>query len=162
MSNTDPLGLEAGGGYATGQYQIEQPKITKCEAAALIDYGINQTPILPWVELGINLLSGGSTNPLNAGDQRSKAVISTAASAAASGVAEFHDLGINPSEARYNNWVNRPGSGLGDRHQASIQKQLERSAASRSSAATARKIAGPGVALAGLAYDLSQCGCDGK
>lgn len=160
ISWVDLLGLEAGGGYATGQYQMAQPNLSKCESAALIDFGINQTPILSWVELGINLLSGGSMNPLNDGDQRSKAIVSTAASAGASGVAAYHDLGVNPAEARYNDWLNRLGSGLSDRHRASIQRQLQNSAAHRSSAAIARKVAGPGVALAGLAYDLSQCGCD--
>lgn len=160
ISWVDLLGLEAGGGYATGQYQMAQPNVSKCESAALIDFGINQTPILSWVEWGINLLSGGSMNPLNDGDQRSKAIVSTAASAGASGVAAYHDLGVNPAEARYNDWLNRLGSGLSDRHRASIQRQLQNSAAHRSSAAIARKVAGPGVALAGLAYDLSQCGCD--
>ncbi|MFA7320943.1 MAG: RHS repeat-associated core domain-containing protein, partial [Dokdonella sp.] len=160
VSFVDPLGLESGGGYITGQYQMAQPAPpTRCESAALIDFGINQTPFVSWIELGVNLVSGGSMNWLNDGDQRSGAIASTAASVAASGVASYYDLGVNPAEARYNDWLNRPGSGLGDRRRASIQRQVQYSAAQRSSAGVARRVAGPGVAIAGLLYDLSQCEC---
>jgi YD repeat-containing protein len=124
----------------------------------LLDYLINQIPWLSHAELALNLLTGKSMNPGNEGqDQRGKAVASTAGSSAADAVARYHEADISRSDARQRELLDRPGSKMGQRHRAAINREVRNSASARASAKIFRKVAGPFAAAAGLAYDVSQC-----
>jgi RHS repeat-associated protein len=165
LSATDPLGLAdvMFEGYAAGAIDgmPERRGLNRCQSAAYVDLTLNLTPLLSWLELSINLTSGGSMNPLNEGqDQRSGAIASTAVSAYGHGVAAYYDDQANPAEQRYRDWLSRRNSGLSARHRRTLERQVEQSTAARSSAATARRAAGPGLAIFGFVYDLYNCGCE--
>ncbi len=56
ISNIDPLGLETGAGYATGQYQMAQPNMNGCQADALVNLAVNLTEVGAIAKFGMDVL----------------------------------------------------------------------------------------------------------
>ena len=167
VSLVDPLGLEAPNfslGLLPGQSggnQCQQDAVAK----TMGDVAINVAGPVGLIEAGLNLLFDATLNPMGWGDGGTQpAAAAGAFVSGATSLAAGHEMsGVNTSRAAYNSaMLSRPGSSLGPRHAASMQRQINGANAATRSAGTFRAAgAGFGIAtaLAGGAQAYQACSC---
>ena len=163
ISYVDPLGLEAGGGYSTGQYQMGQPTIPTdpCSKEAMADLAVNSIPAGAYIEAGMDFLGidlNFFTDPQgvqfgNYGE------VDAPLAAAGYGA----DAAARRFESRAGNQARRAGqSGI---HYSVRNGRLNRAAASGAKAAGIRRatsLLGPAGAIGQFFVDVAKCDCNGK
>ncbi len=159
----DPLGLEAGGGYSTGQYQMAQPTIPTdpCSKEAMADLVVNSIPAGAYIEAGMDVLGidlnfftePQGVQPGNYGE----------VDAPFAAVGYGTDAAARKLTQRASNQAGRAAqSGI---HYSVRNGRLNRAASSSAKAAglrRARSLLGPAGAIGQFFMDAAKCDCNGK
>lgn len=163
ISYVDPLGLDGGGGYSTGQYQMAQPNLPSdpCSKEAFADFGVNLIPAGAYAQalmdgLGISLNFFVDPQGVQAGDYGE---VDTPLAAVGYGT----DAAARRHERLARNLTGRAGqSGI---HYSVANGRLNRAVAAKARASGLRGVTGKlGTvgAVGQLFMDVAKCDCKGK